>query len=117
MNCYKHTNNGAIAVCCGCGRAICEECVIESKSNRLTCSTDCSIRASRVDDVLTLIIKKQNKSNLVGSWFLWLAGLGFFISGTVDFLHSRSYWPFPVGMSIVFLLGGYWYFTISKKDG
>lgn len=116
MNCHKHSDRSAMAVCCGCGRAICNECAIESKSNRLVCSAGCATRAVQIDDVLNQILKKQVRGNLVGSWFLWLAGVAFLITGASDLLHGKPYWPFPVGLSAVFFVSGYWYFRLSKKN-
>jgi hypothetical protein len=41
MNCYKHREEVAIAVCRNCGRAACADCC-EYSGQKISCSADCT---------------------------------------------------------------------------
>src|SRR5258706_1456422 len=89
MNCFNHSNVQAVALCCGCGKAICHDCLKESETMRLVCSTECSSRSKTMDTALTLVAKKSLRSYTLLSRFMLLAGLPMVFIGLVSLFFGK----------------------------
>jgi hypothetical protein len=44
MKCIHHTNKDAVAICCGCGQALCPDCIRLTLDRETVCSQDCADR-------------------------------------------------------------------------
>ncbi len=118
MNCFNHSNVSAIALCFGCGKAICRDCLKESETKRLVCSPECSFRVATMDTALDLIAKKSLRSYTLLSRFLLLAALPFAFIGLMGLFFGDAGYSdvFLLSISSVFFLGSYWYYRMSRKN-
>ena len=98
MKCFTHQEIEAVAVCKACGKAVCNECAIESE-NGISCQQSCSnvllykneLYAKQVDH-----LKNIKRMNLLGSFFS--------IGVSILFIYFSSQ-GFGLVYDFVFLLG------------
>jgi len=46
MRCIHHSTQHAVAICCNCGRALCQNCLRFSSEQETVCSQDCADRCA-----------------------------------------------------------------------
>lgn len=88
MKCIHHTSKDAVAICCGCGRALCPNCLRMTADFETVCSQRCADRRaarSAVQSVLIaeIAVKVRSYLRLVlvfrlmgGFCFLFALGIG-----------------------------------------
>jgi hypothetical protein len=74
MRCFRHRDCEAIAICQGCGRALCDPCVVPQQGLSAVCSGTCSRRVEFTRSALGVLYRNVQKSNRVGALFLLTAG-------------------------------------------
>lgn len=116
MNCFRHMDRVATAICVECGQAVCNDCRVLSKGSRVTCSAGCAAEASRVRDVINSIENKTRRGSLITAWFLWASGGLFIIAGGIASLTLHDFFVAPMAIGVVFLVAGYFYFRVSRRD-
>ncbi len=117
MKCSQHQAE-AIGICAYCGRALCPECSRPANSRRLVCSEACDTALLRAERGMDLVLQKSVQSARASAFYSYLCGR-LSAAGAV----AAWYWlpvPFLVwftaGCSVVFLLSGWWYGRIAKKQ-
>lgn len=104
MNCF---NDGVIAsaICSGCGKALCKDCVVEQASGILTCGDRCTARAELEAQALQRIHSQGRNQALAGAYGSYITAgvfilLAFFVdsSGTAVILGGA-------GISLAFMGG------------
>jgi hypothetical protein len=81
MRCYDHSDHEAIAICMGCGKALCKDCIELNNTDVVVCSEKCG---SIVNDQLEMIRKIRKKTltqNKVSGVFCIIAGIVFGLFG------------------------------------
>ena len=116
MNCHIHADRSALAVCTGCGFALCGACRSTSVRGRSVCSQECAGLVNTADEALSMIAAKTLRANKVNAWFTWIAGAAFVISGIAfhESMPGLSYFCF--GLGAVFIVSGFWYSQVAKKS-
>ena len=116
MKCSTH-NIEAIGICAYCGRAMCEKCP-KPPGRRMTCLTDCAEALARNEQAMDLILQKSVQNARASSFYSYLCA-GISAAGAVGahfYLPSPFLIWFTAGCSVVFVLAGYWYGRIAKKQ-
>src|SRR6267378_1967660 len=116
MNCRTHTDRSALAVCMGCGIALCEACRTTSARGRSVCSEKCAELVNGADEALSMVAAKMLRTNKVNAWFLWIAGTVFVITGIAFYRTMPGLSYFCFGLGAVFVLTGFWYGQVAKKS-
>ena len=101
MNCAKHGDLTASGICCGCGRAMCANCVPLGTVGRLACSSECEKRIAMSDAAITAILMKTNRASRTTGIFLLVMGGASLLLG----LYHLLFYPVPFLMWITFTVG------------
>ena len=98
MKCFNHLEREAVAICKACGKAVCQECGLETE-NGIACQQSCINSLSKKEDLYTkqaAHLKNLKRMNLLGSFFS--IGMG------ILFIYFSSQ-GFGLVYDFVFLLG------------
>jgi hypothetical protein len=117
MKCATHQGE-AIGVCAWCGRAVCAACGKSSTSRRMVCSDDCAAALTQEARAMDLILRKSLQSASASAFYSFLCG-ALSAGGAVGawyYLPSPFLIWFCAGCSAVFLVSGFWYAAIARKD-
>ena len=74
MKCLKHQNADAVAVCMGCGMALCPICAGRSSEERFVCSDECAIRVRQSLSSTREGFEKSARSTRVAAWYTLAIG-------------------------------------------
>ena len=119
MNCFTHRHVSAVAMCFGCGKAICGDCLHEASTNRYVCSPDCSSRVKTMDLAFQLVAKKTLRAYSLLALFMVLPAVPMALLGLAKLFLADPDIPlalFDLSSSGVFFLAGYWFYRMGKKD-
>jgi hypothetical protein len=115
MKCYRHRENQSIGICKSCGKAICQECVVEFPKG-LACSVECEKDAKELitmNDRAKKIygIGDYQSSRLPTGVLVWLllsglmwivAGARYFILADLDYSSAAMATVFSIITIIVY---------------
>ena len=116
MNCHKHPEKVASAICVNCGIAICIQCIMKTKNGKIVCSDECNEASMLTDRALYLITSKFNKTNNATAWFCWLLGGLFFILGLPTLFSDKFFAAYLLIGGAIFIGAGFWYNKIAKNS-
>ncbi len=71
MKCYNHPARDGVAICKGCGRAVCHECARESDET-IACRQSCIASLAERNDLYTrqtAHLKNMRRMSILGSFF------------------------------------------------
>jgi len=118
MNCYRHEQNVAVAICKVCGRAAGRCCTKEQESG-IVCSDKCAVNAARQWEMTSKALKlyrigqpprsAMRFSNPI--FFAVLPGLVFLGFGAASSIHAGGVDfadAFPIVLGGVFVVSGLW---------
>ena len=110
MNCIKHTEASAVAICRSCGRAMCTDCIMQA-GMAVTCSEECANYAKDMDEMMTrgkaIYGMSESSSSLSISVVMWLVfGVLFLGWGVYDTVTDKpNYFSIAFGVVCMFLSG------------
>jgi hypothetical protein len=117
VNCHRHAEAVAVAVCVNCGRAVCPQCIVEAPGTVVVCSQACAVQTTRDRETLELVARKTLRSNWANAWFLWLAGGIFVLAGVLGAISGDVFLGlFPTVLGAIFFLAGFWFRKVSRRD-
>ena len=118
MNCHRHLESAAVAVCINCGRAPCPLCIVETSWTVVVFSNLCGDQTTRIRETLEMVAHKTLRSNWVNAWFSWFAGGAFLLVGFWGAISENpSLGIFPAVLGAIFIFAGYWFRKVSRRDG
>jgi hypothetical protein len=119
MKCAKHPVADAIAVCQGCGRGICKECIISADSEPASCSKSCTSRIEKASLATNALQDRSRLSAIVTAVFCIGCGAVFALTGILVWLeNSQKYWRLVIFMvlsSMIFIVIGFLYARLARK--
>jgi len=117
MNCIKHKTD-AVAVCCYCGRAMCESCIVSTAAARVVCSADCAAALARTERAMESILQKSVQTLKASAFYCYLCGALSAGAAIVAWFMLPS--PFLIlftgACALVLFACGIWYTLVSKKQ-
>lgn len=117
MNCFNHPEESAVAVCLGCGIAICRSCVTRSADGVSACSPECIMRTESLASGRRLLIQKATSSFRISAWFCWLLG-GFLMLFALVGLGADDYvLASYTGISGAVMVGSGFLFSRAGRKG
>jgi hypothetical protein len=121
MKCFNHAAVDAVAVCKGCGRALCRECVVEvgrSCSCRNRCEADVATHNDLVERGRTAY-QKTSATYFRSGIFTLLLGVMFLLIGLAGVSKgTEGAWGyFPLVMGFVFAGWAVSHFVSAKRLG
>jgi hypothetical protein len=117
MKCFNHTNIEAVAMCLGCGKALCPECCQSTDSGILVCSDACREKTENDGEIVRLIRQKTLTQNRVSGIFCIFVGVIFGFFGVYNLTGPRFFLPlaiFMIATCIGFIVGGIMYLRVAK---
>jgi MFS family permease len=81
VKCLNHQNVDAVAVCMGCGMALCPSCARRSPEARFVCSDECATRVSQFLSRAREGFEKTTRSTAVAGWYSFAIGAAFLLLG------------------------------------
>ena len=118
MNCHRHLESGAVAVCVNCGRAVCPQCIVQTSGTVVACSKACGDQSTRVRETLEMVARKTLRSTLITAWFCWLSGGIFVVVGLWGAISDNPFSGiFPILLGAIFIFAGDRYRRVSRRDG
>ena len=106
MNCHRHTDVPATAVCMHCGHAVCPDCTTTVR-RRVACGPDCESELDVQERLTRFTLRSmqlQNQGPAYLGVFLIAAGIGFFFVGVAE--DRPSMWGLLFGAGGLFVLFG-----------
>lgn len=121
MNCAKHVEEVARAICMGCGAAMCTDCA-QRRGNQTehTCSDVCARNVARVHQVRESQLSLSKKGALAGlgaGMLAFLVGSGLIVISSIDIAagsHPIDYFGMAAGAA--FLLAGVWIYAMARRS-
>ena len=117
MKCAQHKTE-AIGLCAYCGRAVCAECSHPTNGRRLVCSEACDTALVRNDRAIDAILHKSAQSARASAFFSYMCGIlsaGGAVAAAIWLPVPFLIW-FTAGCAFVFLVSGWWYGRVAKKQ-
>lgn len=74
MQCLKHREAAAVAICISCGAAVCPECTNRTVGQRIVCSNLCAEQLAHLLKASSEGFAGVSRSQVINAWFLWLMG-------------------------------------------
>ena len=117
MYCLKHRETHAIALCMGCGAAVCGDCVRRTMGQRIVCSALCEQQLGQLLAASSEGLVRAARANAANALFVWLLGLTLFLYSGYTFIVWKN-WNFvvygvPMGMGCIAV--GFFFHKLSKK--
>ena len=76
MKCKQHEQE-AIAVCCNCGVALCQNCSITSETGKHCCSSECINGVNLIEQVAALTLDRATKGAKASAYGCYLVAFIF----------------------------------------
>lgn len=119
MKCYNHPEKDAVGICKNCNKGLCKECAVDVTYG-LACRNSCENEVREINKMISrgkTTYQKTEKAYLHNAIIYSLLGLFFVILGVGGlFLEGgRSFSFFFLIPGIIFLLGGFFCYSTSKK--
>ncbi len=122
MKCCNHPASDAVAICKTCGRAVCQECMLESE-NGIACRQSCAVLLSRENETRTKLyahFKNVKRMTFLGSFFslgmgilfMYFSSLGFGIVYDFIFLLGAGFAVYGLVVLLVYMVI---FFQTKKK--
>jgi len=119
MKCALHPVADAIAVCQGCGRGICSQCIISANDEPASCSSLCSSRINKAASATNALQSRARLSAIVTAIFCLGSGAVFALMGILVWLENiQKFWRlaiFSCLLSIIFFVIGLLYARLARR--
>ena len=100
MRCHRHEDVTAMAICAGCGLALCDDCLVRGDAV-CACSEACARSVERARADLGALIDRSYPVYRVSGWSLIVAGAVFSLYGLPQLIVGRAAFAL-----FLFILGG-----------
>lgn len=117
MQCLKHREAAAVAICMGCGAAVCGDCTQRAVGHRIVCSNLCAEQLGQLLKASSDGLARASRSHVINAWFLWLLGGGMFLYSAYTVVTWKN-WDFAVYgvmFGIVCVGSGFLFSQLSKR--
>lgn len=101
MKCLNHQDIDAVAVCMGCGMALCPNCARRSPDDRFVCSDECATRVSQFQSRMREGVERTARGNIVAGWYALAIGAVCLVLGLLMGLGAHDW-----GSATFFVLVG-----------
>ena len=116
MKCSKHQTE-AVAICAGCGRALCSDCIVSPAGPRMVCSESCAGMLVRQDKAIEFLVQKSVQNARANAFYCYLCGA---LSG-VGAIVAAYMFPSPflimfmAGCAFVLVVSGFWHSRAARR--
>jgi hypothetical protein len=117
MKCFNHNAADAVAVCTGCGKGLCRDCVPSPAPARISCSPGCAASLKRNEDALQLLVRKSFQNARASAFYCYLSsGLSAAAAVAAWFMLPSPFLIYFTGAcAVVLFAAGLWYARGAKE--
>jgi hypothetical protein len=113
MKCFRHHSADAIGVCVNCGKALCKDCVRETATQKIVCSTECDAAAEATAKSFALSRRSTASGfNMMAVFLITASGVLFWYAEAEVTGQRRG---FVLAMGIIFIAVGVWCLGIGRQ--
>jgi hypothetical protein len=117
MQCFKHRETPAVAICISCGAAVCSDCVKRGVGQRIVCSNLCEEQLGQLINSGREGLARATRSHAINAWYVWLLGIGLILYSvyTIFAWKNWDFVPYGVGFGVVCIAVGFFYNQLAKR--
>lgn len=117
MQCFKHRETAAVAICVSCGAAVCGDCTKRAMGQRIVCTNLCAEQLGRLLNASSDGLARASRSHAINAWFVWLLGGGLILYGgyTVVVWKNWDFAVYGVMFGIVCTAIGFFFNQLAKR--